>query len=39
MPVGLGLFALAGSFFGGLIALIALVRLIIQLSRAMRQPG
>jgi hypothetical protein len=33
MPVGLGLFALAASFAGGLIALVGLIRLVIQASR------
>jgi hypothetical protein len=33
MPVGLGLFALAASFVGGLIALVGLIRLVIQASR------
>jgi hypothetical protein len=34
MPVGLGLFAIAGSFVGGAIALVGLIRLVIQASRA-----
>jgi hypothetical protein len=34
MPVGLGLFAIAGSFVGGVIALVGLIRLVIQASRA-----
>jgi hypothetical protein len=34
MPVGLGLFAIAGSFIGGVIALVGLIRLVIQASRA-----
>ena len=33
MPVGLGLFALAASFVGGVIALVGLIRLLIQASR------
>jgi hypothetical protein len=33
MPVGLGLFAIAASFVGGLIALVGLIRLVIQASR------
>jgi hypothetical protein len=33
MPVGLGLFALAASFVGGVIALAGLIRLVIQASR------
>jgi hypothetical protein len=33
MPVGLGLFALAASFVGGVIALVGLIRLVIQASR------
>ena len=36
MPVGLGLFALAGSFVGGVIALIGVIRLVINASRASR---
>ena len=34
MPVGLGLFAFAASFVGGIIALVGLVRLVIRSSRA-----
>jgi hypothetical protein len=34
MPVGLGLFALAGSFVGGVIALVGVIRLAIDASRA-----
>ena len=34
MPVGLGLFALAASFVGGVIAVVGLVRLVIQASRS-----
>ena len=34
MPVGLGLFAFAGSFVGGTIALVGLIRLAIHSSRA-----
>ena len=33
MPVGLGLLTFAASFVGGVIALVGLVRLVIQLSR------
>jgi hypothetical protein len=33
MPVGLGLFAFATSFVGGVIALVGLVRLVIHASR------
>jgi hypothetical protein len=36
MPVGLGLLALAGSFVGGVIALVGLIRLVIHASRASR---
>jgi hypothetical protein len=34
MPVGLGLFAFAGSFVGGTIALVGAIRLVIHASRA-----
>jgi hypothetical protein len=34
IPFGLGLFAFAASFFGGVIALIGLIRLLIDASRA-----
>jgi hypothetical protein len=34
MPVGLGLFAFAASFVGGVIALVGLIRLVIHSSRA-----
>ena len=34
MPVGLGLFAIAASFVGGVIALVGLIRLVIQAARA-----
>jgi hypothetical protein len=34
MPVRLGLFALAASFAGGVIALVGLIRLVIYASRA-----
>ena len=34
MPVGLGLFAFAGSFVGGVIALVGAIRLLIHVSRA-----
>jgi hypothetical protein len=33
MPVVLGLFAFAGSFVGGVIALVGLVRLVMRLAR------
>jgi len=33
MPVGLGLFAIAASLVGGVIALVGLIRLVIQASR------
>ena len=36
MPVGLGLFAFAASFVGGVIALVGLIRLVIHASRASR---
>ncbi|HEX3538440.1 MAG TPA: hypothetical protein VHU15_16905 [Stellaceae bacterium] len=36
MPVILGLFAFAGSFVGGAIAVIGLVRLILRLARTSR---
>ena len=38
MPVGLGLFAFAASFVGGVIALIGLVRLLINASRGAVHP-
>lgn len=34
MPVGLGLFALAGSFVGGVVALVGVTRFVIHASRA-----
>jgi hypothetical protein len=34
MPVGLGLFAFAATFVGGIIALVGLIRLVIHSSRA-----
>jgi hypothetical protein len=34
MPVGLGLVAIAGSFVGGAIALVGIIRLVIQALRA-----
>jgi hypothetical protein len=34
MPVGLGLFAVAATFVGGIIALVGLIRLVIHASRA-----
>jgi hypothetical protein len=37
MPVGLGLFAFAGSLIGGLIALVALVRLAIHAVRSSKE--
>jgi len=37
MPVGLGLFAFAGSFVGCAIALVGAIRLVIQISRASQQ--
>jgi len=37
MPVGLGLFAFAGSFVGCVIALVGAIRLVIQISRASQQ--
>jgi hypothetical protein len=36
MPVELGLFALAGTFVGGVIALVGAIRLVIHASRASR---
>jgi hypothetical protein len=33
MPVGLGLFAIAASFVGGVIALVGFIRLVIHASR------
>jgi hypothetical protein len=39
MPVGLGLLTFAASFVGGVIALVGLVRLVIQASRASRPPN
>jgi hypothetical protein len=36
MPVGLGLFALAGSLVGGVIALVGAIRLVIHAARASR---
>jgi zinc transporter ZupT len=33
MPVGLGLFAFAASFVGGVMVLVGLIRLVIQASR------
>ncbi len=36
MPVGLGLFAIAGSLVGGVIALVGVIRLVIQAARASR---
>ena len=33
MPVGLGLFAIAASFVGGVIAVVGIIRLVIQASR------
>lgn len=34
MPVGLGLLAFAGSFVGGIIALVGAIRLVVHASRA-----
>ncbi len=34
MPVGLGLFAIAGSLVGGVIALVGVVGLVIEAARA-----
>jgi len=34
MPVGLGLFAIAGSLVGGVIALVGIIGLIMQAARA-----
>ena len=34
MPVGLGLFAIAGSLVGGVIALVGVIGLVIQAARA-----
>ena len=34
MPVGLGLFAIAASFVGGVIALVGLIRLAIHAARS-----
>jgi hypothetical protein len=39
MPVGLGLFALAASFIGGVIALVALIQLLIYAARASKKPS
>jgi hypothetical protein len=39
MPVGLGLFALAASFIGGVIALVALIQLLIHAARASKKPS
>jgi hypothetical protein len=39
MPVGLGLFALAGSFVGGVIAVVGAIRLVIQASCASKAPS
>jgi hypothetical protein len=39
MPVGLGLLTFAASFVSGVIALVGLVRLVIQASRASRPPN
>ena len=33
MPVGLGLFTIAASFAGGVIAVVGIIRLVIQASR------
>ena len=34
MPVGLGLFAIAGSLVGGVIALVGVIGLVVQATRA-----
>ena len=39
MPVGLGLFAIAASFVGSVIALVGLIRLVIHASRARKTPS
>jgi hypothetical protein len=39
MPVGLGLFALAASFVGGVIALVAFIQLLIYAARASKKPS
>jgi hypothetical protein len=39
MPVGLGLVALAASFIGGVIALVALIQLLIYAARASKKPS
>jgi hypothetical protein len=39
MPVGLGLFAFAGSLIGGVIALVGLIQLVIRVSRAPKTPS
>ncbi len=39
MPVVLGLLALVGSFVGGVIAIVGVMRLVIQASRASKAPS
>jgi len=39
MPVGLGLFAIAASFVGCVIALVGLIRFVIHASRARKTPS
>jgi hypothetical protein len=39
MPFVLGLLALAGSFVGGVIAIVGVIRLVIQASRASKAPS
>jgi hypothetical protein len=39
MPVGLGLFAIAASFVGSVIALVGLIKLVIDASRARKTPS
>ncbi len=39
MPVGLGLFAFAGSLVGGVIAVVGIIRLLIHAVRASKTPS
>jgi hypothetical protein len=39
MPFVLGLLALAGSFVGGVIAIVGVIKLVIQVSRASKAPS
>ena len=39
MPVGLGLFAFAGSLVGGVIAVVGIIRLLIYAVRASKTPS